>query len=220
MDRNEKNSSDKNARTTLLNVSYSPNKNNTVKFLEKLAIFIDYAQSFNSNLILLGDFNLNYLKANENASLDTIFIPYNFDVANKIIPKHSKTLIDLMISDISLKDQSNRSFIFTPPIKTDHLVTLFITERRVRNRIIPIKREIYEKNNYSELKFKTQLLRINWESFYRQNTPEEMCKVFCSNIVIAINLCVPPKTIFIRIDTTRVNLAEEKFISELFSSKI
>ena len=81
----------KNDRTTLLILAYNPNRNNKTDFLEDLAKSIDHAQSFNSNLILLGDYNLKYLNEDEKQSLDTILIPYNLDVTNKLTPTHSKS---------------------------------------------------------------------------------------------------------------------------------
>ena len=45
-------------------------------------------------LNLLGDHKLTYLKADEKASLDTVFVPYNLNVAKKTIPSQSRTLID------------------------------------------------------------------------------------------------------------------------------
>ena len=62
----------KNDRTTLLNLAYNPNRNNKTDFLEDLAKSIDHAQSFNSNLILLGDYNLNYLEQRR----QTVYIQY------------------------------------------------------------------------------------------------------------------------------------------------
>ena len=47
--------------TILLNVTYSPNKNKTVIFLEQLATNIDNAIVKGHNIILMGDYNINYL---------------------------------------------------------------------------------------------------------------------------------------------------------------
>ena len=122
-------------RTTLLSLANNPNRNNKTDYLEDLAKSIDHAQSFNSNLILLGDYNLNYLNEDDKQSLDTILIPYNLDVTNKLTPTHSKALIDYIITDLSIKDLINKSIIFIPPIKTDHQATAFITELKLNNNV-------------------------------------------------------------------------------------
>ena len=132
----------KNDRATLLNLAYNPNRNNKTDFLEDLAKPIDHAQSFNSNLILLGDYNLNYLNEDDKQSLNTILIPYNLDVTNKLTPTHSKALIDYIITDLGIKDLTNNSIVFTPPIKTDHQATALITELKLNNNERPIKRKI------------------------------------------------------------------------------
>ena len=97
----------KNDRTTLLSLAYNPKRNNKTDFLEDLAKPIDHAQSFNSNLILLGDYNLKYLNEDDKQSVDTILIPYNLDVTNKLTPTHSKALIDYIITDLG-KKRSNK----------------------------------------------------------------------------------------------------------------
>ena len=209
----------KNDRTTLLNLAYNPNRNNKTDFLEDLAKSIDHAQSFNSNLILLGDYNLNYLNEDDKQSLDTILIPYNLDVTNKLTPTQSKALIDYIITDLGIKDLTNNSIVFIPPIKTDHQATAFITELKLNNNVRPTKRKIYDKSNYSNYKFKQKLSAINWRSFYSNNNPAIMLDIFTSNIADTIKECAPQKTIFIRNDKPKVNYEDDKFISQLFNSK-
>ena len=190
----------KNDRTTLLNLAYNPDRNNKTDFLEDLGKSIHHAQSFNSNLNLLGDYNLNYLNEDDKQSLDTILIPYNLDVTNKLTPTHSKALIDYIISDLSIQGLSNNSLKFTPPIKTDHQATAFITELKLNNNISLIKRKIIDKSNYSDYKFKQKLSAINWRSFYSNRNPEVMFDIFTSNIADTIKECAPQKTIFFRND--------------------
>ena len=206
----------KNDRTTLLNLAYNPNKNIKTDFLEDLAKSIDHAQSFNSNLILLGDNNLNYLNEDDKQSIDTILIPYNLNVTNKLTPTHSKALIDYIITDLGIKDLTNNSIVFTPPIKTDHQATPFITELKLNNNVRPIKRKIYDKSNYSKYNFKQKLSALNWRSFYSINNPDIMLDIFTSNIADTIKKCAPQKTIFIRNDKPKVNYEDDKFISPLF----
>ena len=209
----------KNDRTTLLNLAYNPSRNNKTDFLEDLAKSIDHAQSFNSNLILLGDYNRNYLTEDDKQSLDTILIPYNLYVTNKLTPTHSKALIDYIITNLDIKDLTNNSIVFTPPIKTDHQATAFITELKLNNNVRSIKRKIYDKSNYSNYKFKQKLSAINWRSFYSNNNPEIMLDIFTSNIADTIKECAPQKTIFFRNDKPKVNYEHDKFISQLFNSK-
>ena len=209
----------KNDRATLLNLAYNRNRNNKTDFLEDLAKSIDHAQSFNSNLILLGDYNLNYLNEDDKQSLDTILITYNLDVTDKLTPTHSKALIEYIITDLGIKDLTNNSIVFTPPIKTDHLATAFITELKLNNNVRSIKRKIYDKSNYFNYKFKQKLSAINCRSFYSNNNPEKLLDIFTSNSADTIKKCAPQKTIFIRNNKPKVNYEDDKFISQLFNSK-
>ena len=45
----------------LLNVAYCPNKKYTDSFLEQLALNIDTAVTENKKIIMVGDYNINYL---------------------------------------------------------------------------------------------------------------------------------------------------------------
>ena len=82
-----KTSKNKTERSTLLNISYNPNKSNKIEFVDELALSVDFAQSYNSNIVLLGDYNLNYLNTQEKDSFDTILTPYNLEVVNYLILK-------------------------------------------------------------------------------------------------------------------------------------
>ena len=99
----------KTQNTILLNVTYSPNKNKTDIFLEQLATNIDNAIVKGHNIILMGDYNINYLNSREKEKLDSILLPYHLEIQNKTeatrICKAGKTatLIDYCISDIYVK---------------------------------------------------------------------------------------------------------------------
>ena len=209
----------KNDRNTLLNVAYNSNRNNKTDFLDDLAKNIDHAQSFNANLILLGDYNLNYLNKDDKLSLDTIFIPYNLDVTNILTPTHSKALFAYIITELSKNDLTINSIVLTPSIKIGHQPTAFITELKLNNNVRSIKRKIYDKSNYSDNKLKQKLSAINWRSFFSNNNPEVIFEIFTSNIADTIKECAPQKIIFIRNDKPKVNYKDDKFISQLFNSK-
>ena len=62
----------KTQNTILLNVAYSPNKNKTDIFLEQLATNFANAIVKGHNIILMGDYNINYLNSRKNQKLDSI----------------------------------------------------------------------------------------------------------------------------------------------------
>ena len=67
----------------LVNVAYNPEKSKTDIFLEELALQIDYGITKKQKILLLGDFNINYLHPNERNKMDTLFAPYGLSVVNK-----------------------------------------------------------------------------------------------------------------------------------------
>ena len=79
-----KTSKSKTERSTLLNISYNQNKSNKTEFVNELALSVEFAQSYNSNIVLMGDYNPNYLITEEKESLDTILTPYHLEVVNKL----------------------------------------------------------------------------------------------------------------------------------------
>ena len=89
----------------------------------------------------MGDMVLNNV---EKETLDTILTSYNLEVVKKLAPTHSKTLIDYIIPDLNSTDLKNQGLNLTPPIITDHLATILISELKLVNKTAPFKRTIYD----------------------------------------------------------------------------
>ena len=60
------------------------------EIIEEFAQSIYNAQSFNTNLVLLGIYNINYLNIDHKETMDATFTQYNLNVFNKTVPTHSK----------------------------------------------------------------------------------------------------------------------------------
>ena len=103
-----KTSKNKTERSTLLSISYNPNNSNKTEFVDELALSVELAQLNNSNFVMMGDYNLNYLNTEEKKSLDTVFKHYNLEVVNKLTPTHSKALIDYIITDSNSNELENK----------------------------------------------------------------------------------------------------------------
>ena len=89
----------------LINISYNPNKNFTACFLEELSTSIDHAITENKPINLLGDYNIDYLSNNKRECLDSVMVPYGFEILNTAIPTrirgNSQSLIDYILTDHS-----------------------------------------------------------------------------------------------------------------------
>ena len=100
-----------------MKVSYNPEKSKTDIFLKELALQIDYRITKKEKILLLGDFNINYLKPNERNKMDTILAPYGLSVVNKK-PTSGKNLIDFVIHDEELPHSN--VFAFESPNTSNH----------------------------------------------------------------------------------------------------
>ena len=54
--------------------------------MDQLAINIDNAITKNEKILLLGDYNINYLDTLERSRLETVILPYDLHIKNQTIP--------------------------------------------------------------------------------------------------------------------------------------
>ena len=131
-----------------MNVTYKPNKQNSTEFLDQLAINIDNAITKNERIILLGDYNVNYLDTLERPRLDTVILPYDLHIENQTIPTHlnrgnnTKSLIDYVITDCST---INNTIICDSIVKSDHFATLSLLGLHVETKRVPVQRKFFDK---------------------------------------------------------------------------
>ena len=96
----------------LVNVTYNPNKQNSTEFLNQFAFNFDNAITKTKKIILLGDYNFNYLDTLERPRLETVILPYNLHKEIQTIPtrlnwgNNTKSLIDYIITDCSHMNDS------------------------------------------------------------------------------------------------------------------
>ena len=94
--------------SVFLNDTYNPNEQNSNAFLDQQADNIDNAITKKGKMILLGDYNINYLDKLERCKLETVILPYVLHVKNKTIAtslnraNNTESLIDYIINDWSL----------------------------------------------------------------------------------------------------------------------
>ena len=127
----------------LLNLTYCPSKQQSMQFLDELAINIDNVVSRNETIVLVGDFNINYFKDVEKQNLETILTPYNLEVQNKEVPTRisrntfNRSLIDYMIAD---NFTVNSTIVFDNATFSDHFATLgFLKYKKISNQLSTIK---------------------------------------------------------------------------------
>ena len=187
----------------LVNVAYNPNKQNSTDFLDQLAINIDNAITKNEKIILLGDYNINYLDILERSRLETVIPPYDLHIKNQTIPprlnrgNYTKSLIDYIITDCST---INDTIICDSIVKSDHFATLSLLGLHVETKKIPVQKKFFDKKNYNALDFKHCLEQQNWQKMYVQNNLDSMLQVFTENFTTALSKSAPLKKCSIRND--------------------
>ena len=184
----------------LLNFSYNPNKKKHNKFLDSTALQIDAAVSKKKSVILMGDYNINYLNNKERNNIDTVLIPYDLKVVNTK-PTQGKNLIDYIITEVNFQMQSAHTLI--SEIKTYHQAVGMITQERTTKKRKPIIKTFFDKSNYSIKDFTSELKIYDWNSVYKMESIEESYSQFNSILSSVIQKHAPLVKKFVRSDKTK-----------------
>ena len=117
----------------LLNVSYNPQKALSGLFFENLSKSIEVAMLKTTNIVLMGDYNIDYLNQPEQNHLDSVLNHFALNVCCPMIPtrvgKTSETHIDYII-----KENVQKSFFLDIPFKTDHFASIRFGSEKMRDR--------------------------------------------------------------------------------------
>ena len=117
----------------LINVSYNPQNSLSGLFLENLSKSIGVAMLKTTNIVLLGDYNIDYLNQPEQNHLDSVLNHFALNVCCPTIPTRvgntSETHIDYII-----KENVQNSFIFDILFKTDHFASIHFGSEKMRDR--------------------------------------------------------------------------------------
>ena len=201
----------------LVNVTYNPNKRNSTEFLDQLGINIDNAITKNENIILMRDYNINYLDTLERYRLETVTLPYDLHMENKTIPNclnrgnNTKSLIDYIINDSST---INDNIICDNIVKSDKLATLSLIGLHVETKKVQVQTKFFDKKKYFALDFKHCLELQNWQKMYVQNNLDSMLQDFTENFTIALSKNAPLKKCFIRHDKSFLILTDKWLTSK------
>ena len=193
----------------LLNVAYCPNKKYTDSFLEQLALNIDTAVTENKKILMVGDYNINYLNHTEKVKLDTILIPYGLKVLNNDPTRTNSsqsTQIDFVISE-----PENFINVLTGdcPIKSDHFCNLGILKTKYEKKSSVFCKFIYDKAYYKSQEFIHTLRDADWSPVYNMSNVNEMMLSFNQILSSAIIKHAPLKKCFVRNDKSCFTLTEK-----------
>ena len=116
----------------LLNVTYNILKANQIDFLEQLLSNIDNATCETFPIIMIGNYNLDFITTLERENLETVILLYGFSFVGPTLPTRSceatKTRIDYIIME-SIPDE--KRFVFDSPFKTDYFRCALFTDLNI-----------------------------------------------------------------------------------------
>ena len=135
-----------------------------------MATNIDNAIVKGHKIILMGDYNINYLNSKEKEKLDSILLSYHLEIQNKTeatrICKASKTatLIDYFVSDIYVK----KTIVCDTAILSGHFALCTILKEETNPLKLVEKNKIYDRSTYNKEKVLDDLNKANWSVIYQQ----------------------------------------------------
>ena len=184
----------------MINVSYCPRKSLAKKFLDELDFGIDYAVAEQKKIILIGDYNINYLETDAKALIDLHFSPYGLKIVNKKYPtrlneRGNDTLLDYTITDLDGKCHTTTCESYLP---SDHLLTSCSFHVKLRKKRNSRRLTIRSKKNFNPLCYRQDLASANWSIMYQQSNAEEMMAVFCHIVDTILDKHAPLKEIYVR----------------------
>ena len=132
-----------------------------------------------TNIVLMGDYNIDYLNQPEQNHLDSVLNHFALNVCCPTIStrvgKTSETHIDYII-----KENVQNSFVFDDvPFKTHHFASILFGNEKMRDRK-PIEKMIFDKFRVDRDEFRTTLRSLDWHLMYNQCTADSMLYIFLS----------------------------------------
>ena len=149
--------------------------------------------SENSEVILLGDFNIDLLKYDSNKNVsDFLDIIYSTNLVPNItsptrLTSRSQTLIDNIFSSITNDDYIPGSLI--SPISDDHAQFLIIANYTITQNS---KKGIYKQNfkHFISKKFTTDLEKVNWDNILNvcEGNVDKSLQIYLTDICLSLSL--------------------------------
>ena len=132
-----------------------------------------------TRVILMGNYNINYLNNKERNNTYTVLISNDLKVVNTE-PTRRKNLIDYIITKNNYQIQGAHAFI--SEFKTDHDALGIITLERIKNRGKQKVKRFFDKSNHSIKDLTSELKICDWNSVYKMESAEDMYLQFNSTL--------------------------------------
>ena len=189
----------KDANTVIGLVYRSPSHNNEGEFVSSLErVLSKLSQEKQKEIIILGDFNMDLLKANNNRSttylLDMIM---NFHFTPKItvptrVTHNSASLIDHMYKNIT--ERKNIAGTLISDI-TDHYINFMFIETNITSKEYPKTVTYRPMTDANVKKLNDSLKKTNWTGVLSSNDPNEAYNMYLKIYQTALDSAMPIKTV-------------------------
>ena len=120
----------------------------------------------------MGDYNLSYWDQSDCSKIDTVVVPYDFDIKNvshaSIIENKKATLIDYIITDGSLR--INKTYVFDILIKTEQKSQHSILNLTLTKKATVSTKLVLNKTNLDIKMFQKTMRNSDWNFFTQKKT--------------------------------------------------
>ena len=159
---------------------------------------LDKLSNENKDIMIMGDFNINLMNYNDDKNtgnfLDTVFsqsfLPYI--TAPTRITRNTKTLIDNIYYNNPLNN------IFSGNLNNiifDHLIQFLIESLDFSEKSSKMTNRQRCYKNFDKLKFKADLVKVNWDTFCLTSNPNDALSHFVKIVNKLLDKHAPYKTI-------------------------
>ena len=162
----------------LVNVSYCPNKRLGEYFLDQLSTELSGAYSVTDDVILLGDYNLNYLNKTEKSKLDIFASNSGLEIVNlRDATRCTDKTFTLIDHCFVSKDQIIAYNVTTTPFNSDHFLVIFESNLSLKSESdnIITMRNI---RLFSRFKFNRDLALAEWCRMYQSENGNNLSDSF------------------------------------------
>ncbi|KAG5880927.1 hypothetical protein JTB14_035148 [Gonioctena quinquepunctata] len=183
--------------TAILNQStiYRSNRGNFDIFLNSLDILLEFLVRKYENIILLGDFNVNFLAdSKEKNSFNNILLSYNLETLfyePMRVTEHSSTCID----NICINFTYRRLGIVKVDISDHYGQFIEVKIKNSSNQSKNVSKQIRHISEIGKAECVQYINRVDWTNYYQTDNPNIHSEFLCENITYAIETAFPLKNV-------------------------
>ena len=185
-------------RNILIGVIYTPPNTDIKLFIDHTKEVLEYVQTENKVLYLVGDYNINLLNVDShNLTADFNDTIYSYGLIPLItrptrVTETSATLIDNIFTNKSISCGKSMYGIMVSDISDHYPIFCVETILKSKSIIVPfLKRDFSEKN---KMKFLDVMSGLDWEDIYSAANTQCAFSLFHSKLIDAHHRCFPEKS--------------------------